>query len=119
MSTPGHGGRICASPGYWNGLELFGSHYNRGWCVRDRDTKKHILYIWYCPAEGCGLKLVPDPEPLPVPDGFGGPVRSAKYGSNSWRCEIGDLEYRRGPWLEVVTEDQAACEALWRKLFTK
>ena len=57
--TPGHRGKEC---------RIHQSIYYRGVFWLKGSSSMEDFPIKFCPA--CGVRLVPDPEPLPVPEGF-------------------------------------------------
>ena len=113
--TPGHRGKDCAR--LFTTLRVWWSEDIQDFVYGSTTWPREAKLVSFCPL--CGIELKPDPEPLPVPEGFKGTVESFEFNMCGWCCQIGDTEMGRRRWIQVVDATQPTCEALWRKLFTK
>jgi hypothetical protein len=113
MSTPGHGGRVCENQAFWE------AHVSYSITAHSNKLQFFFMFTWpsgvsvqtlvpCCPA--CGIRLQPDPEPLPkCPDGHT-PECGSLYDAptdNSVFC-------RRSTY---ITHYWAENEAAWRRAF--
>ena len=73
------------------------------------------LRIYFCPL--CGIELKPDPEPLPVPEGYGrvSEVRDL-HPDNAYTLQARGPNNERGPEVWASTKEEAY--RIWRKAFS-
>ena len=113
--TMGHGGRRCEFAGELT-REIRWREYQFRYEIGPKDDPRDWHRIRCCPA--CGILLIPDPEPLPVPEGCD-EARLERIGESStlsWHA----FGYRSG--VKIVSMHDDTLEALlrrWRRMFGK
>lgn len=118
-ATPGHGGKECKELDFWKKRTLIPNRDQfKGMFYYIENENTNGTYAICCPA--CGLRLQPDPKPLPVPEGCIEVVSRAcedALGFISWtiigRAIDGTRVY------ELRAKSQQAGESAWRRAFQK
>lgn len=112
-STPGHGGKVCEKQGWWSDRPNYIWREGAIWTC---DPNEFLIRPNHCPA--CGIKLVPAPEPLPVPEDVAGECNAHLYigddfGDNyaTMRCQL-PLGHS-GPHREEFREGKAKAQVEW------
>lgn len=117
-STPGHSGKHCSINEDSSSAEDRIEPSRDGtvfWLVLGPKNNQRLFACKYCPA--CGVRLVPDPEPLPKCP-YGHTVVSEREPGSGWwtvKCRYHGAGHTH---LQLTTLDNAQDEAesRWRKM---
>ena len=66
-----------------------------------------------CP--NCGIRLVPDEKPLPVPEGYGDITSRLHQGGPMW--QVLTTHHSQKGWIEIVRFTKEEAEEEWRRTF--